>query len=183
MSERSRDRDAGREGGGKKRWLAWGGWVLFAVLAGHWIFAELNKAADGTPQGLVSPDVVRSVAFWLPMLVGGATALAGMWWARRAYAKSERSSLVWLKRGFMFSIGAFVLLIIASFDAANFPREWFVVVAAGIFGAQTLLFAMAALREHRRGDVVEMRRRIGRSETAAPDEPPRVAADLPSRDA
>ena len=160
MSEKRRR--SGGEGRGK-RILVWSGWGLLVVLlGGNVVIALMNRDKDETPQGVLQPEHLQAAAFWVPIAVCLVMSLLGLFWSSKAYAQNERASLLWARRGYVFSLVGSVALAMAVFDPETFKREWLAAFAAVIVGGQSVFFAMLALGEYRRADSGEGGRR-GRS--------------------
>jgi hypothetical protein len=162
VSER---RHRSSEGRGR-RILVWSGWGLVVLLlGGNLVVSLVNRKGDAL-QGFLTPDHVRSAAFWAPICAALALSLCGLWWSSKAYAHSERSSLLWARRGYLFTLVATVVFLMAAFDRDMFPREWLSVIAAAVIGGQTVFSAMFAFKEYRRAESGEgSRRPRGRRET------------------
>jgi hypothetical protein len=163
-----------RRRGRTRRFLAWSGWlVLGLVLVGKLVL-------DGAGESSVSlsdvfrPELLSWVAFWLPLALCGGMSIAGMYWASRAYDRAERTSLLWLRRGFGLSLVGAVVLALARMDRDMFPRESLAATASVILAVQTTVFAAAALREHRRGELAESRRHRSRERSQRSQDSVRV---------
>jgi hypothetical protein len=156
-----------RSSGGGRKWLPIAGWGLAVLLLGGNIVLALAREKDETPQGFLTPALLRTVAFWLPVLVAFAMSLAGMFWTSKALSHNERASLLWMRRGFVFALVGTVVLVFACFDPEMFPREWLAVIAAALLGALTFHFAFAAWKEYQRAEMGPGHRRRSRSESSS----------------
>ncbi len=182
MSERRRrsGSDEDREDR-KKRIFTWLGWgALVALLGANLLISVLREPKNDKPQGFLSPELLRTVAFWIPVSGAALMSALGLYWSSKAYSQNERSSLLWARRGYVFGLIGAMALTFACFDPETFPREWFACVAAAVVAGQSLLFGMMSFREFRRASSGGGGRR-GRSSdpaTATPsmDAPPRPAA-------
>jgi hypothetical protein len=149
----------------RARRLAWAGWGLLVVLLCANLATALSDKGD-TPQGLLTPEFLQVAGFWGPLAVAVVMAPAGWFWSIRAYAHNQRSSLLWARRGFVFTLAAAAALAFACLDAELFSRAWLLVLASSALGGQALFFGMLAFREYRRAQAGEMHRRS--HERAAP---------------
>jgi hypothetical protein len=163
MSER---RHRSTSEGRGKRILVWAGWGLVVLLlGGNLVIGLVNKKGNAL-QGFLTPDHLLRAAFWAPMTAALALSVCGLWWSSKAYAHGERTSLLWARRGYLFTLVATVVSLMATFDRDMFPREWLSVIAAFVIGGQTLFSAMFAFKEYRRAESGEgSRRPRGRLET------------------
>ena len=181
MSERRRM--SGSTEGRGKRILVWCGWgIAVLLLGGNLVVGLLNKKGD-TLQGFVAPEHVLTVAFWAPISVVFGMSVLGLWWSSKAYSHSERTSLLWARRGHLFTLVGSVVFLMATFDREMFPREWLAAIAAVVVGGQSLFFALVALKEYRRAETGDgSRRPRGRLETpmmpAVPGAPPESAGPV-----
>lgn len=176
MSDGSGERR--RKSSGKRNWLAWAGWgLLVLLLAGNIVFGFLNEK-DDTPNGFLTPEHLLAAAFWAPAVFAMVISLCGMYWSSRAHAQSERSSMLWARRGYIFTLVASVAFVLAAMDRDTFPRPWFAALAAALVGGQAFFAAMISLREYRRAEMGEGGRR-GRSRSSA-SEMPAPPTSLPS---
>jgi len=177
MSER---RHRSTSEGRGKRMLVWAGWgIVVLLLGGNLVIGLLNRKG-GALQGFLTPDHVRSAAFWAPISAALALSLCGLWWSSKAYAHSERSSLLWARRGYLFTLVATVVFLMATFDRDMFPREWLSVIAATVIAGQTLFSAMLAFNEYRRAESGQgSRRPRGRLETPLMTDVPVAPPDAP----
>jgi cytochrome bd-type quinol oxidase subunit 2 len=165
-------------GGGASKALAWSGWgILTLLLAGNIAMGLINQK-DEQPQGFITPEVLQAAGLWIPVLAAMTFAVLGLYWSTKAHKESERSSLLWARRGYAFSLVGAVIFLMAVFDAETFRREWLAVVAGLVLAVQSVLFAMFAYREFKRSAEGEGRR--GRR----PDEPSsKELLKEPSKDA
>jgi hypothetical protein len=146
-----RSSDEDEPGERRKRIFTWIAWTLVvALLGGNLAMSFLREPKNDKPQGFLTPDHLRSAAFWLPIACTAAMSVLGLYWSSRAYSQSERSSLLWARRGYVFGLVAAGVLTFACFDPENFPREWFVCLAAALVAGQAALFAMLSFKEYRR---------------------------------
>lgn len=143
----------------RARRLAWAGWGLLVVLLCANLATALSDTGD-KEQGFLTPEFLQMAGFWAPLAVAVAMALCGYFWSSRAYAQNERSSLLWARRGYVFTLAAAAALALACLDAELFPRAWFAVLASSALGGQALFFGMLAFREYRRARAGEMHRRL-----------------------
>jgi hypothetical protein len=183
LSEKEKRRHHASSGRGKRLMtrLAWA--VVVLLLGGNLVLAVVNRREE-TPQGFVTPIMVQSVGFWLPVAVAAVFAVCGVVWATKAFRHSERTSLLWARRAHWFSLFAAVALTFACFERDVFPREWFAVAASVLLGTQTVLASMISLKEWKRSETGEGSRRarakpgapgaLLSSETAGPGESPGV---------
>ncbi len=146
-----------RSGGGKKQvlvWIAWG--ILIALLGSNLVmfFAKDDEVAGTTGEGFITLDMLQRAGFWAPLAAAWLFALCGLFWVASAYKHSERASLLWAKRGYITSILGALALSIAFYEP-DIGRTWFGVVAAAVFGAQTVIFALLARSEYRRAETGE----------------------------
>ena len=171
MSEGSGERR--RKSGGRRTWLTWAGWgVLVLLLGGNIVFGFLNEKEE-TPHGFLTPEHLLAAAFWVPAAFAMVISLCGMYWSSKAHAQSERSSMLWARRGYVFTLVASVAFVLAAFDREAFPREWLAAFAAALVAGQAFFAAMISLREYRRAETGEGGRR-GRSRSSS-TEPPAAA--------
>jgi hypothetical protein len=177
MSER---RHRSKSEGRGKRMLVWAGWGLAVLLlGGNLVIGLVNKKGDAL-QGFVTPDHLKSAAFWTPTVAALALSLAGLWWSSKAYANGERTSLLWARRGYLFTLVATVVFVMATFDRDMFPRDWLSAIAAFVIAGQTLFSAMVAFKEYRRAESGEgSRRPRGRLETPMMTDVPAAPPDAP----
>jgi len=154
------DEDAGDR---KKRvaiWLAWG--VVVALLGANLLsFKVFDK-------GFMSPDLLWTATVWGATAATVILAMFGVVWIRKAYSESERSSHLWMRRSFVFSIVGAALIVHACYDSEIFTRNWMAALAAGLFAVNTLFVAMAAHREYRRVHTGRGRRPSPAKPSAAP---------------
>jgi len=115
----------------------------------------LGGGAADAPQRLLTTEIVQAAGFWVPLVFAVGMSLAGYFWASRAYSLHPRSSLLWARRGYVFTLAAAAALALACIDAELFPRAWFAVLAATAVGGQSLFFGVLAFREHRRAESIE----------------------------
>lgn len=172
-SEATRRRGHGthhRSGG--RRWLHRLAWTVIVLLLGGNLALAVFNQRDDTPQGFVTPQMVQSAGFWIPVAVGVVAAVAGLVWATKAYRHSERTSLLWARRAHWFSLVAAAGLTLACFERDVFPREWFAVAASALVAAQSALVSMVSLKEYRRSETGEGSRRARPARPAAPPAPP-----------
>jgi hypothetical protein len=181
VSERRRRSGSDEDRGERRKriftWLGWG--TLVALLGANLVISWIREPKNDKPQGFLSPDVLRAAAFWIP--IGGAVAMSalGLYWSSRAYSQSERSSLLWARRGYVFGLIGAVALAFACFDVETFPREWFVCLAAAVVAGQSLLFGMMSFREFRRASSGGSGRHGRSSPTQSVDAAPSPAAESP----
>ena len=135
----------------RTRRLAWAGWGLLVVLLGANL-ATAFSGGDDVPEGFLTSEFLQVAGFWTPLALAVAMALLGYYWATRAYAYHPRSSLLWARRGYVFTLAAALALALACLDAELFPRAWLAVLAASAVAGQALFFGMLAFREHRRAE-------------------------------
>lgn len=171
MSEKRHRSSSG--GGRAKQVLAWTGWgILIALLGTNLVmFLLREEGAEETTGGFLTPEHLQSAGFWVPISAAWLFALLGLFWTSSAYKHSERSSLLWAKRGYALTILGGLALALATFEPETFPRPWLAVVAAGVFGAQTVFFALLARAEYRRaetGEGTRHPRRHGERSSAPP---------------
>lgn len=170
------DADDGRRGGRLLARLGWG--VVVTLLLGNLVMGLVDRKGD-KPQGFITPDLLLSLAFWIPAAGALAMSAAGLYWSNKAYAQNERSSLLWARRGYVFGMVGATAFLVACFDRETFPREWIVCVAAAVIAGQSLFFGMMSFREFRRAQSGGGGRR-GRSsgaEAAQGDEVPAPSAE------
>ena len=177
MSER-RHRSSG-DGRGR-RMLVWAGWGSIVLLLGGNLFVGLvNRKGDSSP-GFLAPEHLLTVAFWAPVAATIVISLLGLWWASKAYAHSERSSMLWARRGYLFTIVGCTFFAMATFDRELFPRPRLAIVAATVLGGQAIFSAMIAMKEYRRAASGEgSRRPRGRLETPMMTDVPVAPPDAP----
>jgi hypothetical protein len=150
-----------RSGGSRlRKALPWAGWIaLFAALAGNVVWSRLHEE-NGRSAGFLTPRILSIVGLWAPIAAALLLSLCGLFWSSKAYAHSERSSLLWARRGFVFTLVGTVLFAFFCVDGetvdgkvvATLPREWLAVLASFVIGGQTALFAMLSFREYRRAE-------------------------------
>lgn len=144
-----------------KKFLVWSGWILLvAVLGGNLVMAYVRQPkGDDTPQGFITPELLQTGAFWAPMAATFLMSLLGLYWSSRAYSQTERTSLLWARRGYALSLLGGAVLVMAVFDAELFPRPWLAAVSAVLLALQTSIFAMVSFKELRRAETGEGSRR------------------------
>jgi hypothetical protein len=170
VSGRHRRSDSDEDAGARKKrvftWLAWG--VVVALLGANLLTSSMFD------RGFLTPEVLRAAAFWVPIAGAVAMSVLGLYWSSKAYSQNERSSLLWARRGYVFGLIGSGVLVFTCFEPDNFPREWFVAVAAAVVAGQALLFGMMSFKEFRRAQSGGGGRR-GRSSSAADATTPPVA--------
>ena len=149
MSRRRRRRD-------RIRVLAW---VVLVVMLGANLATGLIETRPDKRQGFLTPEFLQVAGFWFPIVVAVAMSVAGYWWSTRAYAMNPRSSLLWARRGYVFTLAASAALALACLDAELFSRAWVAVIASTAIGGQALFFGVLAFREYRRAEAGEGHRR------------------------
>lgn len=148
----------------RTRRLAWLGWGTLVVLLVANLVTALAGSPAAAPQGYLTPEVLQAAGFWIPISVAIAMSAAGVVWATRAYSLNPRSSLLWARRGYFFTLAAAAALGLACLDAELFPRAWLAVLAASAVGGQALFFGILSFREYRRAEATHGERRSeGRS--------------------
>jgi hypothetical protein len=145
----------------RTRRLVWAGWGLLVALLAANLATALAGSRPDVQTGFLTPEILQAAGFWVPLLVAVAMSVAGWFWAGRAYALHPRSSLLWARRGYVFTLAAAAALAIACLDAELFPRAWFAVVAATAVGGQALFFGILSFREYRRAEAGHGRHRSG----------------------
>jgi hypothetical protein len=153
-----------------RRALPWMGWAILVALLGGNLLLGLLRQKDDTPRGFITPAIVQTVAFWLPVLGSFVMCACAVVWSKKAFQHGERSSHLWAQRGGVAGLMGTLALAFATFDSATFRREWMVIVAAVVVGVQSFFLAMIAWREYRRSDSGESRRPKGLRRMT--DEPP-----------
>ncbi len=167
-----------RKGGRARKLLPLVGWVLALALAAHLVIAELRSDGD-VPQGFITPDAVRGLGFWAAVIAAAGAAVCGFVWSWKAHSRTERSSLAWARRAFVFALVGTVGFVMAAYEPELLPREWLVVAFAGLWAAQTAFFAAAAFREFRRSTSAHRRHEEG----APASSPSLVASDADTGEA
>jgi hypothetical protein len=142
------DEDSGER---RKKLLTWLGWgVLVALLGGNLLITWIREPKNDKPQGVLTPEILLTAAFWVPICCALTMSALGLYWSSKAYSQNERSSLLWARRGYVFGLIGSVVLMLACYDNETFPRERFIPIAAMIVAGQALLFGMMSFKEFRR---------------------------------
>jgi hypothetical protein len=176
VSGRRRRSEPDEDGEGRKKrvlvWLAWA--LVVALLGGNLMTSSFFD------KGFLTPEVLRAAAFWIPTAVAVAMSSLGIYWSGKAYSQSERSSLLWARRGYFFGLIGSGVFVLACFEPEEFPREWIVAVAAAVVAGQALFFGMMSFKEFRRAKSGGGGRRERTSEpgvaASAVDAPPPAAS-------
>jgi len=138
------ERDA--EGWGAFHWVALSGWALAVLLGVPFLLTTFGGSGAPTREALAGWTL-----FAIALLALMAAAALGLRWASRAFARRESSGLLWLRRSFLFGLGAGGgLVVVSAQDPARLERWWFAAAVAALGAAQMAFFAVAAHRLHRR---------------------------------
>jgi hypothetical protein len=125
------------------------GVVLALLLAANLVVGLPTLADGGDPSGFLSPDILLRVGFWVPIGLAVPLCVAGMAWASKAYAETESSNLLWLRRGLGFGLAGVAAFCVATFEPEQFNRESLAVVAAWVIGVLVTHLSLAAWRAYR----------------------------------
>jgi hypothetical protein len=164
----------GTQGGraGKGRWMAIALGVLGLLLAANLAVSLLGMDEAGEPAGFLTPDIVRGVGFWVPVGLVFAASLAALAKVEKNKDRRDARGIKWMRGSFVFAIAGGGILAWATQEAALFPREDLIIVAAWIFGLQVLLLNRLIARQFEDHAAPGTKRK-----RKARPAPPAVAAD------
>jgi hypothetical protein len=114
--------------------------VIFLLLLG--VNLALTAFEERLPSFL-TPDRMRTLAFWGGWGLAAGAAVLGWLWTGRALEQSDRDSTRRLRSCFLFALTAVIVLAIATFDP-DVARDDIPAIAAALIALAIVPFALTA---------------------------------------